>query len=164
MWRPVAKIASGVVLVLAAIGIVFVVGMRKNSPPVLNAARRASRATKPIVLRSAGRPGASASVIRHVGRTTGRSYETPVDAVATEDGFVIALPYGSNTDWLKNVLAKGSATIVDEGTTYAVDQPEIVATAVAAPLFPPETQRTLRLFAVEQCLQVRRGPDDGSDG
>ena len=98
MWRPVAKIAGGVVLVLAAIGIVFVVGMRKNSPPVLNAARRASRATKPIVLRSAGRPGASASVIRHVGRTTGQSYETPVDAVATEDGFVIALPYGSNTD------------------------------------------------------------------
>ena len=62
------------------------------------------------------------------------------------------------------MLANGSATIVDEGTTYAVDQPVIVATAVAAPLFPPETQRTLRLFAVEQCLQVRRGPDDGSDG
>jgi deazaflavin-dependent oxidoreductase (nitroreductase family) len=158
--RPIAKLVGGLLLALAAIGIVFMAGMRTKSPLVLNAVRRISRAMKPLAMKSAGRPGAYASVIRHVGRTTGRPYETPVGAVATDDGFVIALPYGSNTDWLKNVLASGSATIVDEGNTFRVDQPAIVATAVAAPLFPPEELRTLRLFGVDKCLRVRRVEPD----
>src|SRR3972149_9313650 len=108
-------------------------------------------------MKKAGTPGAYASVIRHVGRTTGRPYETPVGAFAPEAGVVVALPYGSDPDWLKNVLASGSATIVDEGNTYRVDQPELVPTAVAAPHLPPKEQRNLRLFAVAQCLRVRRG-------
>jgi hypothetical protein len=76
-----------------------------------------------------------------VGRTSGRPYETPVEAFATDDGFLVALPYGPDTDWLKNVL---------------VDHPELVPTAVAAPHLPAKEQRNLRLFAVGQCLRVRR--------
>ncbi len=91
-----------------------------------------------------------------VGRTTGRRDETPVQAVATDDGFVIALPYGPNTDWLKNVLANRSATIVHEGNTYEVDQPEVLPMSVAAPRFAPKDQRTHRLFRVEQALLVRQ--------
>ncbi len=115
-------------------------------------------------MKKAGTPGAYASVVRHVGRTTGRPYETPVGAFATDDGFVIALPYGSQADWLKNVLASGSATIVDEGKTYRVDRPELVPTSVAAPHLPPKEQRNLRLFRVDQCLRVRRvDPDVASE-
>jgi deazaflavin-dependent oxidoreductase (nitroreductase family) len=95
-------------------------------------------------------------VIRHVGRTTGRTYETPVGAVATADGFVIALPYGANTDWLKNVLASGSATIVDEGSTYDVDRPQVVPMAAAGHHFSPRDQRAHRMFGVDDCLRVRR--------
>jgi hypothetical protein len=58
------------------------------------------------------------------------------------------------------VLATGSATIVDEGRSYQVDQPEIVPTLVAAPFLPPEQLRTLRMFAVDQCLRVRRVDPD----
>ncbi len=159
MWRPMARLVGGASFVLLVAGIAFVAGMRAKSPLVLNATRRASRAMKPRVLASAGTPGAHASVIRHVGRTSGRPYETPVVAEATGDGFVFALPYGPNTDWLKNVLASGSAVVVADGTTYQVDQPEIVPAAVATPLFPPRDQRTHRLFNVEQFLLVRRvGP------
>src|SRR5918995_76918 len=161
MWRRLGKLVGGLLFVLGVIGIVFLAGMRTKSPLVLNAVRRSSRATKRFVLRSSGTPGGVASVIRHVGRTTGRPYETPVQAVATDDGFVIALPYGPNTDWLKNVLASGSATIAHEGNTYRVDQPEIVPSSVAAPHFSPKDQRTHRLFRVDQFLLVRRmEPDD----
>ncbi|MGZ4612806.1 MAG: hypothetical protein ACXV1K_06490 [Kineosporiaceae bacterium] len=51
-------------------------------------------------MRTAGSPGAYASVVRHVGRTSGRRYETPVVPVATDGGFVVPLPYGPGTDWL----------------------------------------------------------------
>jgi deazaflavin-dependent oxidoreductase (nitroreductase family) len=156
MVRTIARLVGGVLVVLAATGTVFLVGMRRKSPLVLDTVRRTSRAMKPLALRSAGTPGAYASVVRHVGRTTGRTYETPIGAVATGDGFVIALPYGPNTDWLKNVLASGSAIIVDEGTTYDVDRPQVVPMADAGHHFSPQDQRAHRMFRVDQCLRVRR--------
>jgi deazaflavin-dependent oxidoreductase (nitroreductase family) len=164
MRGRIAQLVGGLLLAVGVIGIIFVAGMRAKSPLVLNAVRRSGRATKRFVLKSSGTPGGIASVIQHVGRTTGRPYETPVQAVATDDGFVIALPYGPNTDRLKNVVAGGSATIVDEGTIYRVDRPEILPTSVAAPLFSPKDQRTHRLFRVDQCLLVRRvEPDDAAE-
>ena len=154
--RRIVTLTVGLFVAVAVLGIAFVAGMRAKSPPVLNAVRRSGRATKRFVLKSSGTPGGIASVVQHVGRTTGRAYETPVQAVLSDDGFVIALPYGLNTDWLKNVVTSGSATIVHEGSTYQVDQPEIVPMSVAAPRFPPKDQRTHRLFRVEQALLVRR--------
>ena len=131
--------------------------MRTNARPVQHAVRRFNRAfTNPHAMKTAGTPGVRASIVRHVGRTSGRPYETPVETFPTDDGFVIALPYGPDTDWLKNVLASGSATIVEDGNTYRVDQPQLVPTAVAAPHLPANEQRTLRLFAVDQCLRVRK--------
>jgi deazaflavin-dependent oxidoreductase (nitroreductase family) len=160
MWRRFGQLVGGLLVGLGVIGIVFMVGMRTKSPLVLNAVRRTSRATKRFPMRSSGTPGGIASVVRHVGRTSGRSYETPVSAVVTDDGFVIALPYGLNTDWLKNVLARGSATIVHEGNTYQVDRPEITDISVAEPLFPPKDQRTHRRFRVEHYLLVQRVDPD----
>jgi deazaflavin-dependent oxidoreductase (nitroreductase family) len=160
MWRHIGKLVGGLLIAVTAIGIVFMVGMRTKSPLVLNAVRRTSRATKRFVMKSSGTPGGIASVVRHVGRTTGRPYETPVNAVPTDDGFVIALPYGPNTDWLKNVLASRSATIVHEGSSYGVDRPEIVPTSVAEPLFPPKDQRAHRRFRVDHYLLVRHVQPD----
>ncbi len=40
MWRAIATLVVGLALVLVAIGIVFMVGMRTKSPAVLNAVRR----------------------------------------------------------------------------------------------------------------------------
>jgi deazaflavin-dependent oxidoreductase (nitroreductase family) len=160
MWTRIAKLFGALLLAVGVIGIVFVTGMRAKSPLVLDAVRRSGRATKRIVLESSGTPSGIASIIRHVGRTTGRPYETPVQAVPTDDGFVIALPYGPNTDRLKNVLASGSATIVHEGSTYRVDGPKIVPASLAAPLFSPKDQRNLRLFGVEQFLLVREVESD----
>ena len=165
MGRMFARLVAGVLLVLLATGIVFVAGMRTKSPLVLDAVRRTGRAMRPLAMKSAGTPGAYASVIRHVGRTTGRAYETPVGAVAIDDGFVIALPYGPNTDWLKNVLASGSATIVDEGSTYDVDRPEVLPMAEADRYFSPQDRRAHNVFRVDQCLRVRRlGPEEPVKG
>jgi deazaflavin-dependent oxidoreductase (nitroreductase family) len=107
-------------------------------------------------MKTAGTPGAWASVVRHRGRRSGVDYETPVTALATDTGFVIALPYGRTSDWLKNVLAAGSATIVNEGQTFDVDRPEIVPMEEVAEHFSATDQRLHHWFRVEECLQIRR--------
>ena len=163
MVKALTKLVGGVVLMLMGVAAVFFVGMRMKSPLVLDAIRRFNRdVTNPHAMESAGTPGAYASVVRHVGRTTGQPHETPVRATATDEGFLIALPYGTRADWLKNVRASGSATIVDEGTTYDVDQPEIIPMADVSSQFPLMDQRTLSRFGVDQCLRVRRVPADAS--
>jgi len=121
-----------------------------------NALRLFTRATRPLALRSAGKEGSSTAVVRHAGRRTGRIYQTPVIAARHDDSFLIALPYGQRTDWLKNVLGKGSATIVTNGQAYDVDRPEVIPMTEATAYFRPGEQRMHRQFHVDCALQVRQ--------
>jgi hypothetical protein len=156
-------VATLAVLLIGATGwMVFVlVAMRTKSPSLLRIVRRFNRVSmNKVQLRSAGTPGAYASVIRHRGRTSRREYTTPVVPFATgDDHFVIVLPYGPSTDWVQNVLAAGSAELVTGGATYALDQPELIAIDSVRDVFPTGEQRTHRMFRVEQCLRLRRRPE-----
>jgi deazaflavin-dependent oxidoreductase (nitroreductase family) len=162
--RRTARLVAALSLGLVAAGIAFMLGMRARSRPLLDAVRRINRAvSNPRQMQSAGTPGAYASVIRHTGRTSGRPYATPVGAVATEDGFVIALVYGWNTDWLQNVLASGSATLVHEGHPYRVDQPEVLPIGAAAAYLSASDRLLHRWFGINQCLRVHRvEPDEAA--
>ena len=118
--------------------------------------RKLTQVTRPLALRSAGKAGSSTSVIRHVGRRSGKAYETPVVAAEHDDSFFIALPYGERTDWLRNVLASGQAEIVTEGTPTAVDRPEVVAMQGVTGYFRPREQRLHRRFRVTSALRAER--------
>lgn len=124
--------------------------------PIQNAMRRLTRVMRPLAMRNAGKEGSGTTVVRHVGRRSGRAYETPVVAVEYDDSFLIALPYGERTDWLKNVLAQGSATLVTHGHTYQVDRPEVIPMTEASAHFRPREQRMQRRFGVAQALRVHR--------
>jgi len=124
--------------------------------PLQAALRRLTRATRPLAMRSAGKDTSKTSVVRHIGRRTGRTYETPVVAAEHDDSVLIALPYGERTDWMKNVLASGHATIVSNGQTYEVDRPQIIAMTEATSYFRPKEQKLHRRFAVDTCLRVHR--------
>jgi deazaflavin-dependent oxidoreductase (nitroreductase family) len=156
-FRAAILIGGPVLFVaLSAVVIVYVAGIRSKRPAVRNAARRFHHAVgNRLQMRSAGTRGRYASVIRHQGRTTGRTYETPVWAVPAEDGFVIAIVYGPGTDWLKNVLASGAAAIVHDGDTCAVGQPEIVPMDSVRAYFPAAIARAQRLVRADRCLRVR---------
>jgi hypothetical protein len=163
-----ALVAALAVAVGTGVGY-LVVAMRTGSPRLLRPVRRFNRAvTNRLQARSAGRAGASTSLIRHRGRTTGREYETPIvvfpTAAAADDddggdggGFLVSLPYGPGADWVRNVLAAGSATLVTDGRTLTVDRPEVVATDEVRDRFPPGEQRTQRWFRVEHCLRLHGG-------
>ncbi len=154
----------GVVIggIFAFAGLVFV-AMRTKSPQLLDAVRWFNRTfTNRLQRPFAGKPGAYASVIRHQGRRSGRSYETPIVPFATDDGFVVSLPYGPTADWVENVLALGSAMLIHEGRTLTLVRPEVVPVAQVEDLFPPSEQRTHRLFRIEHLGQGRSAGKPGA--
>ena len=143
----------------------LLVAMRTKSPRMLRAVRRFNRGfTNRIQMRTAGTPGAWASIIRHRGRRTGILYETPVVPFETGDGFLIALPYGTEADWVRNVLAAGAAELVREGRTIAIDAPEVVPADAIGELLPASERRNQRMFGVDQCLRVRRAMETARSG
>lgn len=157
MLGTVLLILGVVVLVLVALALVWFIGMRTKWPPVRDFQRRVNRrVVNPRQMRTAGQPGAYAGIVRHVGRRSGRAYETPVVPLPVEEGFVIILPYGDRPDWVRNVLAAGQATIVLEGEQHAVVDPEVVEAATSGREWSPSEQREMRLFGNDQCLRVRR--------
>jgi hypothetical protein len=158
--RWFVRLAGVSAAAFALVGMVFLVGMRTKSPAVVARVRRFNRSvTNPRVLRSAGGPGAPASKVRHAGRVSGRSYETPVSPFPVGDDFVIALPYGPTADWVRNVLTTRSAVLVHEGLTVPVQRPEVIPVEEVITDLPPSQRRTLRLFGVKECLRVRPALD-----
>ena len=155
--RRIIKLLGFVGMIAAGWMAFVVVAMRTQSSSLLGVVRRFNREfTNKLQMRSAGTPGAYASLIRHTGRTSGRAYETPVVPFATDDGFVIVLPYGPATDWLANVRARGSAELLTGGKTYEVDRPEIIGLETVQDVFPPSEQRTHRIFGARQAVRFRR--------
>jgi len=102
-------------------------------------------------------------VIHHVGRTSGRSFQTPLDAVAVDDGFVFTLVYGSRSDWVRNVLAAGTARLEVDGDTVDLVEPELIGADEAIALLPAGTTRPPKLLRISEYLRMRRGPTPSDD-
>ena len=94
-------------------------------------------------------------VVVHRGRTSGREYRTPVNVFPSDDGFVVALTYGSRTDWVRSVLAAGGCRIRTRGHEVACTQPRLYRdprrSAVWAVARVP-----LGWLGVDEFLEVRR--------
>lgn len=65
-------------------------------------------------------------IITHVGRKSGKIYRTPVNVFRTADGFAIALTYGRESEWVKNVIAAGGCELQTGGRHYHLADPTIV--------------------------------------
>lgn len=65
-------------------------------------------------------------IVHHVGRKSGREYETPVNIFRVPDGYAVALTYGPNSDWVRNVLAAGGCEIAIGGVHHRLDSPKLV--------------------------------------
>jgi deazaflavin-dependent oxidoreductase (nitroreductase family) len=61
------------------------------------------------------------ALVRHVGRRSGRSYETPLILARVPEGFVAELTYGPDVDWYRNITAAGRCVVLHHGREYDVD-------------------------------------------
>ena len=104
-----AWMISLLVLLLAPI---FLIRFRKRWVAAFNLA-----VTNRITSRFAARlPGFG--ILTHAGRKSGRLYRTPVNVFRAPEGFLIALTYGRESEWVKNVLAAGGCKLETRHVLY----------------------------------------------
>jgi deazaflavin-dependent oxidoreductase (nitroreductase family) len=96
-------------------------------------------------------------VVVHRGRRSGRRYETPVNVFGAEGGYLLALTYGPDTDWVKNVLAAGGCELRTRGRTVRLDSPRLYHDETRRGIRPLERQM-LRVIGVADFLSLRTAP------
>jgi deazaflavin-dependent oxidoreductase (nitroreductase family) len=99
-------------------------------------------------------------IVVHVGRSSGKTYRTPVNVFRSENGFVVALTYGADSDWVKNVLAAGGCRLVTRGRTVALAAPQIRHDDRRR-LVPPVVRIALGVLRVEDFMQLEEVPPAG---
>jgi deazaflavin-dependent oxidoreductase (nitroreductase family) len=92
-------------------------------------------------------------VIVHRGRRSGRRYQTPVNVFSAGTGYVIALTYGPETDWVKNVLAAGGCELRTRGQTILLGSPRLFHDQSRSGIRPVERQ-VLRILNVAGFLSL----------
>jgi len=135
---------SLLVLVLAPI---LLIRFRKRWVAAFNLA-----VTNRITSRFAARlPGFG--IVTHVGRKSGRIYRTPVNVFRAPKGFLIALTYGRESEWVKNVLAAGECQLETQGVRYRLSAPTIVHDPTRR-RFPIPVRMILRLIGANDFMQL----------
>jgi deazaflavin-dependent oxidoreductase (nitroreductase family) len=94
------------------------------------------------------------AIVRHVGRRSGKKYETPIIVQPAGDGFVIELTYGPSVDWYKNVLAAGGSTVVWHGRDYVIDKIETLDTETGRAAFPLGMQFIMRVAGLKHFVKM----------
>jgi deazaflavin-dependent oxidoreductase (nitroreductase family) len=93
------------------------------------------------------------AVVEHEGRRSGTRYRTPVMAFRSGETFTVALTYGRDVDWVRNVLAAGGCRIVYKGGSYTLADPRIGGAELSAPV-PGWIRETLARLGVRDYLQM----------
>src|ERR1700730_3999057 len=65
-------------------------------------------------------------IVTHVGRKSGRLYRTPVNVFRGPDGFMIALTYGRDSEWVRNVVSAGGCQLETRRVLYQLSAPTVV--------------------------------------
>ncbi len=76
-------------------------------------------------------------VLLHRGRSTGLERQTPLDAHKVDDGYLFIAVYGPDSDWVRNILVSGTATLRLPGEMIELESPRLLDTEGALQLLPP---------------------------
>ena len=116
-------------------------------------ARFNPRVTNPVLSRVAGHlPGFA--ILTHVGRRSGTTFEIPVNIFRDGDCHVIALTYGRESQWVRNVVAAGGCEVLTRGRRVRLTDPEIVHDPERR-LVPAPVRVPLSFLSVEDFMVLR---------
>ena len=119
--------------------------------------RRAARFNRLVGNQIPGRvlpqlPGFGA--VNHRGRRSGRVYRTPVKLFRRGDTYVMSLPYGTSSDWVKNTVAAGGCELKTRGRRVHLAEPRIFEDRQLA-VVPPPLRPPLRWFRAFDFIELR---------
>ena len=121
----------------------------------LRAARITTRAALPL---AGKRWNPIFSTVRHVGRRSGRAFETPVAARRVSGGFVLALAFGDGVHWYQNLRAARGGVIRWRGVDHPVGSPEPIGRDEALAAFLPIQRAGLRAADIDGYILVPDAP------
>ena len=133
------------------------------SPFVRTVIRPMTKVLNPLIVKLAGRRHfGMAAQIQHVGRRSGTVYVTPATAHIHGDVILIALTFGNQSDWVRNVRAADGATIGISGRAYHATDPQFLSREEAGPLlkatFSALQRAGMRMLGVRQFMRLHAVP------
>jgi deazaflavin-dependent oxidoreductase (nitroreductase family) len=114
--------------------------------------RVTNRFTRPLARRLPG-----FGVVVHRGRKSGHEFKTPVNVFTAPGGYVIALTYGTDSDWVQNVLVAGGCELITRGRRRRLTMPEIVRDDRQRPV-PRLLRPFLRFMRVTEFMHLTEPP------
>jgi deazaflavin-dependent oxidoreductase (nitroreductase family) len=93
-------------------------------------------------------------ILTHVGRRSGKVYRTPVNVFRVPNGFIVALTYSSQSEWVKNVLAAGSCELKTVGRKYRLVAPRVVRDTTRR-RFPIPVRLILTLVGADEYMELQ---------
>ena len=97
-------------------------------------------------------------ILAYRGRRSSRAYRTPMNAFRRGEDWIFALTYGSDVQWVKNVLASGEATLEIRRRKIRLVEPELFVDPERR-LVPFGIRQILGLMRVQEFLRMRLAAD-----
>ena len=121
-----------------------------------------TRYVDPVLRPVAGRLPAF-GIVTHRGRKTGRTYETPVNVFRRGDEYLFFLTYGSDVQWVRNILVAGGCSLRTRGRDVELVEPELI-TDPELRLAPPFVRFVeKRLAGATEVLRMRAAALEDDD-
>ena len=94
-------------------------------------------------------------ILTHVGRKSGKVYRTPVNVFRASNGFIIALTYSSQSEWVKNVLAAGGCELKTRGKKYHLSATKVLRDSMRR-RFPIPVRVVLRIVGADEYMELSK--------
>ena len=94
-------------------------------------------------------------VLRHVGRSSGTVYETPLVLARDGQSFVAELTYGPHVDWYRNATAAGGCVVIVGRREWRIDHIEHCSTDDGLRAFGPPRSLVLRALRRHDFRRLR---------
>jgi deazaflavin-dependent oxidoreductase (nitroreductase family) len=98
------------------------------------------------------------ALLRHIGRHSGKTYEIPIMVWRVKDGFVIALTYGPQVDWLRNLQAAEGGSLRWHKQEYVFQKPEFIDEQAALRALPPFIRLFLGRLGTHEFVKLASQP------
>ena len=92
-------------------------------------------------------------ILTHAGGKSGKVYRTPINVFRASNGFIIALTYSSQSEWVKNVLAAGGCDLETRGKKYQLSAPKVVGDPTRR-RFPIPVRIVLKLVGADEYMEL----------